>query len=193
MTSDEQIGKNVAMLRGALSQKEVATRMRELGWKWSQATVWSIEKGERPLRLAEAEALAQVLGVSSQLFVRSERTARLQQAMGQVSALNAEFEGLLESYGEALWNLAVVADEMEPLSEHYAEAVADWLEQTPEKIVADQGRKNAVMAKAHREIEKQQAGYDDELEQKVHDEMMAMRGHFERLLSENWKVEHPHG
>jgi hypothetical protein len=39
--------------------------MRERGWKWSQATVWSVERGDRPLRLAEAEDLAGVLGVSS--------------------------------------------------------------------------------------------------------------------------------
>jgi hypothetical protein len=58
---DRRIGENVRVLRGELSQQAVADAMRERGWKWSQATVWSVEKGERPLRLAEAEALAHVL------------------------------------------------------------------------------------------------------------------------------------
>lgn len=47
-----------------MSQQALADRMRERGWKWSQATVWAVEKGERPLRLAEAMDLAQILGMS---------------------------------------------------------------------------------------------------------------------------------
>lgn len=38
--------------------------MRKLGHRWTQATVWAIEKGERSLKLAEAVSLAQVLGLS---------------------------------------------------------------------------------------------------------------------------------
>lgn len=37
--------------------------MRERGFEWAQATVWSIEKGKRPLRLAEAEALADIFDI----------------------------------------------------------------------------------------------------------------------------------
>lgn len=61
--SDEQIGRNIARFRGTVSQKQIASEMRALGWKWSQATMWSLEKGERPLRLAESEDLARVLRV----------------------------------------------------------------------------------------------------------------------------------
>lgn len=62
--SDEAaVGARVVALRGQRSQKSVADEMRSAGWKWSQATVWSVEKGERPLRLLEARALAGVLGV----------------------------------------------------------------------------------------------------------------------------------
>jgi transcriptional regulator with XRE-family HTH domain len=67
-TSDEQIGRNVARLRGEMSQKELASKMRARGWKWSQATLWAVEKGERPLRLTESEDLAEVLGVPSSLL-----------------------------------------------------------------------------------------------------------------------------
>lgn len=41
--------------------------MRTRGWKWSQATVWAVEKGERPLRLAEAEDLVSILRQESPL------------------------------------------------------------------------------------------------------------------------------
>lgn len=60
---DEQIGFNVKSLRGEISQEELAKRMRECGYKWSKATVWAIEKGERPLKLTEARDLLSSLGL----------------------------------------------------------------------------------------------------------------------------------
>lgn len=63
--SDKQIGQNLQQLRGARSQKDIAEAMTEHGWKWSQTTVWSIEQGKRPLRLAEAEDLVRVLDLQS--------------------------------------------------------------------------------------------------------------------------------
>lgn len=58
---DQHIGENVAALRRDQSQKAVADAMRKRGHKWSQATVWAIEKGERSLKMAEAVDLAEVL------------------------------------------------------------------------------------------------------------------------------------
>lgn len=62
-TRDEAIGQTIKRLRGELSQQNVADFMRERGFEWAQATVWSIEKGKRPLRLSEAEALADYFDV----------------------------------------------------------------------------------------------------------------------------------
>lgn len=62
---DKQIGQNLARLRGAMSQKDLAVAMRKRGHKWAQATVWNVERGERPLRLSEATAIADVLGLQS--------------------------------------------------------------------------------------------------------------------------------
>ena len=59
---DERIGANITRFRGDLSQRELAARMRERGWKWSHLTVGSVERGERPLRLSEAEDLREILG-----------------------------------------------------------------------------------------------------------------------------------
>ncbi len=61
---DKTVGKNLVELRGDRSQQAVADAMRELGHRWTQATVWAIEKGERSLKLEEAVALAEVLDVS---------------------------------------------------------------------------------------------------------------------------------
>lgn len=59
---DEVVGQNVARMRGERTQQEVADAMRAAGYKWSQATVWAVEKGERPLRLTEAEDMVRNLG-----------------------------------------------------------------------------------------------------------------------------------
>lgn len=61
--ADKVIGRVVALLRLNRTQQEVADAMRERGWRWSQATVWAVEKGDRPLRLAEARDLAEILQV----------------------------------------------------------------------------------------------------------------------------------
>jgi transcriptional regulator with XRE-family HTH domain len=59
---DGLFGAALTVLRGGRSQKALADDMRLKGHKWSQATVWSVEKGERRLLLSEAEDLASVLG-----------------------------------------------------------------------------------------------------------------------------------
>lgn len=62
---DRLIGQNLAALRGDMPQKALADLMRDRGHKWSQATVWSVEKGDRPLKLTEARDLESVLEVIS--------------------------------------------------------------------------------------------------------------------------------
>lgn len=61
--TEEQIGADVATARerAGMSQKELAAAIAERGFKWSQATVSQIEKGERPLRLSEADHLADLI------------------------------------------------------------------------------------------------------------------------------------
>lgn len=60
---DRQIGANLVRIRDGMSQNDLALKMRERGHKWSAATVWAIEKGERPLKLAEATDVISILGI----------------------------------------------------------------------------------------------------------------------------------
>jgi CRISPR/Cas system-associated exonuclease Cas4 (RecB family) len=97
---DRQIGRTMAILRGDKTQQAVADEMRMRGWRWSQATVWSVEKGERPLRLAEAEDLAEVLGtVSVHSFLTEPVGAHIQQGVRRVT--NA-YRAIVESIWECL-------------------------------------------------------------------------------------------
>lgn len=61
--TEEQIGADVATARerAGLSQKELAAAMTDRGFKWAQATVSQIEKGERPLRLTESDHLSELI------------------------------------------------------------------------------------------------------------------------------------
>ena len=61
--TDVRIGKRLQDLRGETSQAGLAAAMADRGHKLSQATVWSVETAKRPLRLAEAEDVADILGV----------------------------------------------------------------------------------------------------------------------------------
>ncbi len=64
MTADRnvEIGRKVATVRKSrATQQRVADGMRRYGHKWSQATVWQVENGVRPLRFAEAVDLATIL------------------------------------------------------------------------------------------------------------------------------------
>lgn len=96
MITDEQIGRNLVALRGDLSQKELADRMRKRGFKWSQATVWAIEKGERPLRLTESAALEaifdiyEVLAAPKAEFDRKVSVRAFYDKMQQISDLAYE-------------------------------------------------------------------------------------------------------
>lgn len=72
---DKRIGEAVLTQRGHMAQQTLADAMRERGHKWSQATVWSVEKGERPLRLSEAGSVAEVLGVRIEDLIDPSPTA----------------------------------------------------------------------------------------------------------------------
>ncbi len=97
---DVTIGLAVASLRGAagLSQQQVADRMRELGWRWVQPTIWSIEQGRRPVRLAEAVDLATVLGVQLHDLLRPRETSPIGSL---VDDLSAQVAALRRSISEA--------------------------------------------------------------------------------------------
>lgn len=74
---DVLVGQNLAKLRGDRTQQDIAEAMREAGYKWSQATVWSVEKGERPIRLSEAESLASILKCTIDRMLLPDQDAEL--------------------------------------------------------------------------------------------------------------------
>lgn len=84
-TDEQQFARNLAQRRDELgmSQSELARRMVEAGWEsYSQMTVSRTEKGERPIRLGEARALARVL--------RSNLNDMISETPGEATVRQAE-------------------------------------------------------------------------------------------------------
>jgi hypothetical protein len=139
---DKRIGQTVSILRGDRTQQAVAVAMRERGWKWSQATVWSVEKGDRPLRLAEADDLAGILGVfSASDFTSSPMSAHIKlgshRAADAYGAMVASVREYLEVKEQLEIVLKIAEDEGHQFT-HGDEAARDsWTGQRkPEEAVA---------------------------------------------------------
>jgi hypothetical protein len=129
MNADERIGRNLVTRRGDRSQKDVADAMRARGWKWSQATVWAIEKGERPLRLAEADDLADVLGDSfhgAYSLLRDPDSIAVEVELGRVRQAHATLVEAMRHYEQARLALATIGDRAEELSLLDHDQIEGW-------------------------------------------------------------------
>ena len=73
-TVDDNVATNVRYVREArgLSQDELAQRMAERGFGFTQATIWKIESRQRPVKISEVVALGDAL----ELLTWTELTAR---------------------------------------------------------------------------------------------------------------------
>lgn len=137
---DKRVGKNLARLRGGMSQKELADRMRERGHKWSQATVWSTEQGERALKYSEVDDLLTVLGDDRPGFhwsplLTGEKGAWLRNSLRELEKLHSELKDLMWRYNEALTEVVMAADEAskdpDEVPNYLWHATVSWLENGP--------------------------------------------------------------
>jgi transcriptional regulator with XRE-family HTH domain len=110
---DRLIGTNLARLRASRSQAEVAVLMKDAGWKWSQTTVWKVESGERPLRLTEARALAEVLHVTVDEFFETPLRVELGDALNHLDERRVELRAAVRDYEEVQTEVAQLADRIE--------------------------------------------------------------------------------
>lgn len=111
MATDEQIGANLIRIRHGMSQKDLADAMRARGFKWSQATVWAVEKGERPLRLTEAEGLGAVLGINPDLLLATPEELDLHADVVDFANLLDEIAELASAAFDAQLRLARAIDD----------------------------------------------------------------------------------
>ncbi|WIV43045.1 helix-turn-helix domain-containing protein [Glutamicibacter nicotianae] len=113
--ADETIGSNLAKLRGNVSQQELGEMMRGRGFKWSQATVWEIERGKRPLRLAEANEVLSLLKRRPEeltAFLSSEQEASIRTHIDAIERARDTLEMAMDDYDALMHGLAELADEL---------------------------------------------------------------------------------
>jgi transcriptional regulator with XRE-family HTH domain len=108
--SDQQIGSHLVRLRGDMSQRELARRLRDRGLNWTHLTVASVERGERPLRVAEAIEVAHELREEPEmLFLEDQARSYIRTLSEARTALNLFYEGLD--------SVAATLEEMQPVAE----------------------------------------------------------------------------
>lgn len=92
LMADTEVGAMVRQHREAslMSQQDLATAMRTRGYKWSQATVWSVESGERTLRYTESLDLAEACGFQASDKSSSEGDDRYREGVKRGIELSHE-------------------------------------------------------------------------------------------------------
>ena len=152
--------------------------MRERGWRWAQATVWNVEKGERPLRLAEAEDLASILGVGLYAFTASEPALAFSEKLRAMSDSRARLMEATEDFLKCQWELAAYADAASRVGADVdLSEVEDWLKETPLavfKLILIQRREKLA---ANRRIDAQTQAMDEGLSLEEHEAKKSSREH----------------
>lgn len=138
---DAQIGRNIASIRESrgLSQKDLADAMRSIGFKWSQATVWNVERGERPLRATELVALEGILKVLTPDIVADDETARVRELTRQVHQAYEAIRTSTAAYDRLTFDLALVADRIENKT-GFAMLSENWVNTSAEEVVREYHR-----------------------------------------------------
>ena len=157
---NQQIGRNLQKLRGERSQQRVADYMRDCKHKWSQSTVWSVEKGDRPLRLTEAKDLAAFLEVQlGDLLDLTEEDIADQKIRRAVDELNWKLETAISAYGDYLFS-------REMFMKMFWDEYPELLDEEDDDRAFDEFVKRAHLTSAHFDEEwlrKQGEGYARQL------------------------------
>ncbi|SIS19652.1 hypothetical protein SAMN05880568_3467 [Microbacterium sp. RURRCA19A] len=96
-----------------MSQAALAASMRDEGWKWSQPTVAAVEKGERGLKLAEAESLVGILGLEQiEDLIERPASAVMSAALGKMNRAADELLDASLAFYDAQFALASALDEL---------------------------------------------------------------------------------
>ncbi|PWF82015.1 helix-turn-helix transcriptional regulator [Kocuria rosea] len=117
------------------SQGELARRIQAAGVEgFHQTTVSRIEKGERPVRLGEARALAHILGTSVDRMVAPDlREGRITAVEAQFWAIHEDAEKIERLAQDVAWNDRRLRDAVSTLSR-----IDDWADADLAKRAAEQ-------------------------------------------------------
>jgi len=141
---DQNIAANLRIYReaGNISQEDLAQRMTDRGFGFSQATIWKIERGQRPVRASELVALADSLQILSVISLTYEpgtarHHAQLRQAHRRAHDAYATLKAAAAAYIEAQLELLVEARAAHDDGVTVTELDTSWLGVLAEEAVLE--------------------------------------------------------
>jgi transcriptional regulator with XRE-family HTH domain len=141
---DQNIAANLRAYReaGSISQEELAQRMTDRGFGFSQATIWKIESGQRPVKVSELVALADSLGVmlATDLTDEPEMTRheiRLEQTNRKAHCAYETLKEAAADYLDAQLELVVAARLAHDAGLAVTELHTSWLDTPAEEAVIE--------------------------------------------------------
>ncbi|SRR5216683_17851 len=154
---DQNIAANLRAYReaGGVSQEELAQRMADRGFGFSQATVWKIESGQRPVRASELIALADSLGIHPAADLTrapdaTRYTIQLERTSGNAADAYRAVKEAAAAYLEAQVQLVYAARQAHDAGLAVTELHTSWLTTAPEEAVIE-ARVEAGHETAHSE------------------------------------------
>lgn len=163
---DRNVAANVRAYRerGELSQEELALRMSERGFGFSQATIWKIESGQRTVKISEAVALSEALGLPGWRDLAQEpeisrHYAQLDAANRRVYQAYGALKAAAAAYLQGQVDLSFVVRDAQDAGVPVHEVHTTWLDIPAEKVViearveqAGEGSEEAVKLRQHEEV-----------------------------------------
>jgi transcriptional regulator with XRE-family HTH domain len=150
---DQNVATNMRAFRerSGLSQEELAQRMSERGFGFSQATIWKIESGQRPVKISEAVALSEALELPRWLDLTEEpevsrHHADLTLANRLAHQAYAALKEAAAAYLRAQIDLSFVVRTAQDAGVAVHEGHMSWLDVPAEKVIIE-----ARVASAHEE------------------------------------------
>lgn len=95
-----------------MTQTDLSARMRERGFAFHQQTVQRIENGDRPVRLGEAHAIAELLLSSIEEMSIGRGYESLARSTRELSDMSQAIERLVDDYETERAYLAVLVDQV---------------------------------------------------------------------------------
>jgi transcriptional regulator with XRE-family HTH domain len=141
---DDNVATNVRAFRerSGLSQEELAQRMSERGFGFSQSTIWKIESGQRPVKISEAVALSEALDLPRWLDLTAEpevtrHHADLTLANRLAHQAYAALKVAAAVYLRAQVDLSFVVREAQAAGVPVHEGHTSWLGVPAEKVIIE--------------------------------------------------------
>ncbi len=141
---DANIAANVRAYREAagMSQEELAQRMADRGFPFTQATVWKVERGQRPVRAGELIALGDLFG---RILVTNltdhpdatRHTIQLERTRGNASAAYSALKAAAAAYLDAQVQLVYAARLAHDAGHGASELYTSWLTVPAEEAVIE--------------------------------------------------------